>query len=69
MKEVKIIMWEGRKQVVPRVGTWVESRPHRCRIAWGAVVPRVGTWVESEIKREVGEHSDVVPRVGTWVER
>ena len=55
--------------VVPRAGTWIETRFFRRALSLGRlVVPRAGTWIETYGARLFNACKTVVPRAGTWIE-
>ena len=58
----------GRIRVVPRAGTWIETRAKVPDAADVGVVPRAGTWIETQGKFEAYHRAIVVPRAGTWIE-
>ena len=44
-----------RNQVVPYIGTWIETWMRPCSPVPNAVVPYIGTWIETEIN-DINEH-------------
>ena len=68
MKYGKRISESRIKEVVPRVGTWIEIIVVPRINCPGNVVPRVGTWIEIVLLLSQYSVPEVVPRVGTWIE-
>ena len=54
--------------VAPRVGAWIETRPHQIQKNQGAVAPRVGAWIETSVSCPCLTNKSVAPRVGAWIE-
>ena len=54
--------------VVPLVGTWIETGKPEQNILTALVVPLVGTWIETLVAFDDIERQRVVPLVGTWIE-
>ena len=55
-------------EVVPYIGTWIETKhPSTNRHSY-QVVPYIGTWIETNLDIIWGTYDKVVPYIGTWIE-
>ena len=54
--------------VVPRAGTWIETKIGMLDLQRKRVVPRAGTWIETTHNKPHHSCRMVVPRAGTWIE-
>ena len=59
-----ILLW---RQVVPYIGTWIETHVG-AKIYVTVVVPYIGTWIETGITGIKTRWWGVVPYIGTWIE-
>ena len=55
-------------EVVPYIGTWIETGAFSQSPILGIVVPYIGTWIETDIERLARQGIPVVPYIGTWIE-
>jgi len=56
------------REVAPRVGAWIETRPVYPMQQTAMVAPRVGAWIETYWRRGQRPGQHVAPRVGAWIE-
>ena len=54
--------------VVPYIGTWIETVSMIARVAKALVVPYIGTWIETIGANKRQKRAIVVPYIGTWIE-
>ena len=55
------------EEVVPYIGTWIETWVQYFAIASTKVVPYIGTWIET-FEFAYSCRVLVVPYIGTWIE-
>ena len=68
---MKLINPEARKKaldVVPYIGTWIETVLHAYTKQRYVVVPYIGTWIETPSFFALLVKTNVVPYIGTWIE-
>ena len=54
--------------VVPYIGTWIETIGKTVTLHGASVVPYIGTWIETTLFRKSRKATSVVPYIGTWIE-
>ena len=57
-----------RTQVVPYIGTWIETSYLKTKEYETVVVPYIGTWIETKPDIFIALSEEVVPYIGTWIE-
>ena len=55
-------------EVVPYIGTWIETHGEPFVAEFEAVVPYIGTWIETREMFGIICKCNVVPYIGTWIE-
>ena len=55
-------------QVVPYIGTWIETSGRMRKATLLGVVPYIGTWIETLLWSSTPVKTFVVPYIGTWIE-
>ena len=55
-------------EVVPYIGTWIETLNNLSLKYGNNVVPYIGTWIETPLLTRARTLSPVVPYIGTWIE-
>ena len=59
---------DSKIQVVPYIGTWIETSYGKKISRCPEVVPYIGTWIETYGKIVELSEIGVVPYIGTWIE-
>ena len=54
-------------EVVPYIGTWIETCLHNSTSSQSIVVPYIGTWIETVDNRYACPSESVVPYIGTCI--
>ena len=63
-----IHQYHPKGNVVPYIGTWIETRIEDRFGKDAVVVPYIGTWIETLLVDESTNECWVVPYIGTWIE-
>ena len=58
----------GKTNVVPYIGTWIETGHYCVDCDCCHVVPYIGTWIETGQYAKEDQYPIVVPYIGTWIE-
>ena len=59
---------EIMQDVVPYIGTWIETETAKKNLKKFPVVPYIGTWIETNLALARAAFIFVVPYIGTWIE-
>ena len=68
MKRLVAAAFVPNPEVVPYIGTWIETIGICYVGGLDAVVPYIGTWIETLSETRKIEDEIVVPYIGTWIE-